>query len=482
MSDDDFDDMFGGGSGSDDNANANANANEQAEAEPQNNLEQNVSTSTSTSTFIPPEMVPNMSESELQYQQQLQMGNSNIPPLSPPENNYKDDESQSHTSKNSDDFDDMFGESSEDDEPVQIIRVHSSNIRVPRKSKQGGATATAAAARSLRNTSTSRTCTSHQASADALNDFPTNTRGESPISNSSRKRQRPPTPPYATTRIRKKKPEDYKSFTMDDFWKSLRSWDFVWELNEQMKRNPKQQQQSTNEQDSDLCTIVSSSVRVQPLPDDFDCVEQYVALWAPLQLEETKAQILSDVISSRTVSFQKLTQPIQATPRRTSDSYSEHLALDIVSRSVVAGPNDGASSQNTSNSISRKRSNAGGGGGGVEFLQNDLVLITCDSSIVEQAYKGTLRPPDTKSSYSMSSLLSMASPFVEGRLAIVGVVSARCKGLDGLVVNVSKRLWKDKSLGARDLFLLKLGTNVTGEFFIGMDVIHVALIDLKMVK
>ena len=106
--------------------------------------------------------------------------------------------------------------------------------------------------------------------------------------------------------------------------------------------------------------------------------------------------------------------------------------------------------------------------------------LETDSSIVEQAYKGTLRPPDTKSSYSMSSLLSMASPFVEGRLAIVGVVSARCKGLDGLVVNVSKRLWKDtKSLGARDLFLLKLGTNVTGEFFIEMDFIHVVLKAIK---
>ena len=471
MSDDDFDDMFGGdASGSDDGE----------QARPQKNLEQNAS----SSTLNPPETVPNTSE--LQYQHQME-GN-NAPLLSPPADNDKDD--QSHASTNSNDFDEMFGESSEDDELVQIIHVQSSNIRVPRKSKQGGTTAATAASRSFGNASISRS-TSHQASkslksADAPNNIPTNNRGESPISNSSRKRQRPPTPPCATTRIRKKKPEEYKSFTMDDFWKSLRSWDFVWEVNEQMKRNPKQQQQQSssagtnaNEQDSDLSTIVSPPVRVQPLPDDFDCVEQYVALWAPLQLEETKAQILSDVISNRTVSFQKLTQPIQATPKRTSDTYSEHLTLDIVSRSDVAGagPNDGVSSQNTSNAIARKRSNAGGGG--VEFLQNDLVLITCDSSIVEQAYKGTLRPPDTKSSYSMSSLLSMASPFVEGRLAIVGVVSARCKGLDGLVVNVKKLLWKDKSLGARDLFLLKLGTNVTGEFFIEMDFIHVVLKAIK---
>ena len=458
MSDDDFDDMFGGdASGSDDNE----------EAQPHNSLGQ----ITSSSTLIPPETVPNTSELQYQHQMEGNNNNNNNAPLpSPPAENDKDD--QSHASTNSNDFDEMFGESSEDDDPVQIIHFQSSNIRVPRKSKQGGAP-TLQASKSLK-------------SVDTPDNFLTNNRGESPISSSSRKRQRPPTPPCAITRIRKKKPEDYKSFTMDDFWKALRSWDFVWEVNEQMKRNPKQQQQQSssagtnaNEQDFDLSTIVSPPVCVQPLPDDFDCVEQYVALWAPLQLEETKAQILSDVLSNRTVSFQKLTQPIQATPKRASETYSEYLTLDIVSRSDVAGagPNDGVSSQNSSNAISRKRSNAGGG---VEFLQNDLVLITCDSSIVEQAYKGTLRPPDTKSSYSMSSLLSMASPFVEGRLAIVGVVSARCKGLDGLVVNVSKRLWKDtKSLGARDLFLLKLGTNVTGEFFIEMDFIHVVLKAIK---
>jgi hypothetical protein len=372
-----------------------------------------------------------------------------------------EEDHQSHASSLSNDYDDMFGEesssslSSDDDDTVQVIDVNSSSLRVPRKNKHH---------RSNGNmNSSSNSPPPPVTSKSRANNLNTNGKGaaqstaHSQSNAQTRKRQRPPTPPCVTTRIRKKRPEEYKSFTMDDYWRSLRSWDFVLELNAHMKRNNHKQQASLS---------LSSQASLKPLPDDFDCVEEYVALWAPLQLTETKAQILSDVISARTVSYQKLTQPILATPKRISDSYSEHLTLDLLTRSEHIGP-DGDKSEKHSN-LSRKRTNVGSGGGGgqMEFVQNDLVLITCDSSIVEQAYKGTLRPPDTKSSYSMSSLLSMASPFLEGRLAIVGVVVARCKGLDGLVVNVSKRLWKDASLGARELFLLKLGTNVTGELCI----------------
>ena len=114
-------------------------------------------------------------------------------------------------------------------------------------------------------------------------------------------------------------------------------------------------------------------------------------------------------------------------------------------------------------SASRANARRSGDSGHTEFMQNDLVLITCDSSIVEQAYKGILRPPD-KSSYSMSSLLSLNSPFVDGRLAIMGTVTQRCKSLDALVVQVSRRLWKPTSMGASDLFLLRLGSNITGEW------------------
>ena len=378
----------------------------------------------------------------------------------PPDHHSKDNISSNteilSTDDVNEDYDDMFGEESsddddnnDDDDSVQVIHVDSSSLRVPRKNKHHHSNSTAAAA----GTSRSRAISGKDAAQSTT---------------CTRKRQRSTAPPCAATRImiRKKEPNDYQSFTMDDYWRSLRSWDFVLELNAQMKRNHPKQPLASFSQNG-----------VQPLPDDFDCVQEYVALWAPLQLKETKAQILAHVISNRTVSFQNITQPMQATPKRMSDSYSEHLTLDIVSRNEnhghVTGNSSGHANTNGSGSgdsnVFRKRSNVsvgssgGGGGGQIEFMQNDLVLITCDSSIVEQAYKGTLRPPDRKSSYSMSSLLSMASPFIEGRLAIVGVVNGRCKGLDGLVVNVSKRLWKDASLGARDLCLLKLGTNVTGE-------------------
>jgi len=359
--------------------------------------------------------------------------------------NANDNDNDSNVSESSD-FDDMFGESDEEAPPIDIHRTS-----IPRKRKLG-ATGNANA----RTSSTSRSSPS------------------SSSKKTSRRKRAAPTSAAVDGGggqmvLERRRPDQYKQFDMDDFWRSLRSWDCVTELNTNMKRNShvnkgqgEQKKKHPNDSsDSEDEQQPSEKEHAQPLPDEFHCYEQYIALWAPLQMKETKAQILSDISSSnRTVSFQKLTVPIQATPQKAStDSYTECLSLQIASRTPAKAY---ASSKNANKRAAGMENSNGGGGGQNDFAQNDLVLITCDASIVEQASKGILRPPD-KSSYSISSLLSLASPFVEGRLAIVGVVAHRCKSLDGLVVQVSRRLWKPSSMGVCDLFLLRLGSNVTGE-------------------
>lgn len=347
---------------------------------------------------------------------------------------------QSVGSSSSDDYRDMFGDSSSSSDsesnknPTKVVyessSLHSpSNIRVPRKQKR------------------------------RQGDIIIPTKNLSTVDTLKRKRD--------TRMISHVNSEiiSYKSYSIEDYWRSFRSWDFVSELNQNMQRNISFNKLRQGE-DLDEEAIGSSRLKKagnsheysrrvaqspgdsdeNVVPDEFTSVEQYIALWAPLQLKETKAQVLSDVISNHNVSFQKISLPIHVKPKKTAETYSESMTLIISLRSedVISGMVRGQNNGQT-----------------LEFLQNDLVLVSCDASIAEQAYKGTLRPTESQSSYSMSTLLSMASPFASGRLAIVGVVCNRNKGVDGLEVTVKRNLWKDTSLSGRDLFLMKLGKNVT---------------------
>jgi hypothetical protein len=343
------------------------------------------------------------------------------------------------------DFDEMFGDESSEEE-VEVVSVDIHKTIIPRRKRKFGQDA-ASSQKSNRPPSKPRS----PSSATRTN-----------LSSSARIRNHP---------LVRRRPDQYKQFDMDDFWRALRSWDFATELNQSMKRGGQTKQDE--DAGDETAPISISDPNSQPLPDAFHCPEEYIARWAPLQIKETKAQILSDMSSNRTMSYQKITMPIQATPKKggRDGSYSECLELKITSRSVGhSGTGNGNGTASFSNaasssapSASRANARRSGDSGHTEFMQNDLVLITCDSSIVEQAYKGILRPPD-KSSYSMSSLLSLNSPFVDGRLAIMGTVTQRCKSLDALVVQVSRRLWKPTSMGASDLFLLRLGSNITGEW------------------
>lgn len=235
------------------------------------------------------------------------------------------------------------------------------------------------------------------------------------------------------------RPEQYPVFTVESYWSSLRRWNFLMDLNQSMSR--------TNDSSK------SHDAQEDPvIPNTFHCVEQYIATWAPLQLKETKAQIISDVCSSLSVgesSARVSCLPVTVAPSKQTavQSRSDCISIKITRRSIEKP--QPVSNQSSSAII------------GTEFAANDLVLLVCDPSLVEQALLGTLQMPVVRSSYSINSLLSLASPFVDNRLGIIGIVTTWGKVSDhGLTVSVAKQLWKNKR-GSSDLFLLGLGSNVT---------------------
>ncbi len=268
----------------------------------------------------------------------------------------------------------------------------------------------------------------------------------------------------------KMRPDQYKSYDMEDFWRSLRSWDFLADLNLSMKRIVKvtgrdlAKEMKGSNHDGKREVKSKLQPHLQPLPDKFHCCEQYIALWAPLLSRETKAQILSEISStSGSVPWSKLISPVKVTAKGKMSNAtvirSDHLILEIESRTaIIPKAPRGVAPLPVPASIGINQA---------DFSPNDLVLITCDPSVVEQASNGVLKVPDTPSSYSMTSLLSLASPFLDHRLGVVGVVEQRSRSLHtsgSLMVQVSRRLWKPSSIGvACDLFLIRLGSNVTGK-------------------
>ena len=267
------------------------------------------------------------------------------------------------------------------------------------------------------------------------------------------------------------RPDQYPSFGMDEFWRTFRAWNFIHDLNQSIKKQQQQQHQQENKEKIE-----------PPLPEDFHCHEQYVALWSPLLLREIKAQIISDVTSlkSSSVPLSKFAQSVNVTVKNSGSSrsgeenYSDFLTLNISAQAQDPAGGKGGGQR------------YGGGGGGAqgrnakmvqhhasrnEFVQNEMVLLITEPSFLDQACKGSLKVDSSaesgkKSSYCMMTLLSNASQFAKGRLGVVGIVKQRSKSLkSGLIVQISKRLLKSSAPETFGSCLLRLGHCVTGMSF-----------------
>ena len=219
----------------------------------------------------------------------------------------------------------------------------------------------------------------------------------------------------------------YSNIETDQFWRSIRSWDFLKALSDYVR------------QSEALNIEISSTASTFPsLPDTFESVEQYKALWSPLLIREAKSQTLSDISASwgngagQDIHYAYVkVEPISED--NLSFSHAECIIIKI--REISGGKS--VSRCDSPNSF---------------VVQNETFLLVKDVSMLLNAAKGKLIDGTS------SSLLDSAS-FSTLRWGFLGTAEKRNRGLDGLTLKVSRRLWV--SLGAPEMNLVRIGSFVT---------------------
>ena len=235
----------------------------------------------------------------------------------------------------------------------------------------------------------------------------------------------------------------YQQVHPDKFWAELRNWDFLSDLNQAMKSKAaaKKDQDLKKGTKRTLHENNEANTKKACLPDTFESVTQYKALWAPLLIEEAKAQIMSEVVAAQSspntswIQNAHLTKGCEvkaevSTSARTSSDYEGESSL--MEPTVIVRLKRGASI-------------------GCQIFPNDLLLFSPTSSAVELALRGIAFEAASKPS----------SSHLKGRFGFVGrALNHRSGSVDGLLVRVSQKLWTQFS-SLNQLFVIKIGSNVT---------------------
>jgi senataxin len=210
----------------------------------------------------------------------------------------------------------------------------------------------------------------------------------------------------------------------DDFWKNLRDWDLVSDLAHQ--REEQERNRGTKPEDQ-----IGSTVK-KPIPDTFISFRHYIAAWAPLCLAETRAQLLSDVLTECGQNLRR--NPlhlvdVETTWKGGKSNRGFHADLmDIDSCHVIL------------------RTNQRGTDNKFQFFAHDICCLipTQYRDIVERLLRGgQLQNKDD--SYR--------------KFGMIGHTEGQRKDLNGLVLKVSKRRWAQ--IGSPQMFLLRIGGNIT---------------------
>ncbi|KAL7548333.1 hypothetical protein ACHAWF_011620, partial [Thalassiosira exigua] len=227
----------------------------------------------------------------------------------------------------------------------------------------------------------------------------------------------------------------YQKIEPDDYWKNIREWDFLKQMNEktgdQKQRGGKggggngsevrQRKRSSSKTDDSANGGGDGVKQHSPLPDTFESYRQYCALWAPLCMEEARAQLLSGAIAE--VPYWKRKpekQPVSVRlkPLKKDVDGSSHNIGVRVDEVVTKNYKDRS------------------------FMANDIVLLMKKESYIWDASKGLLdRELDSTT------------------CGIVGHIEYSRRSLEGLIIQVSRKFWT--ALKPSELVLLKLGCNIT---------------------
>lgn len=203
----------------------------------------------------------------------------------------------------------------------------------------------------------------------------------------------------------------------EDFWKNIRDWDFVSDLASQA--NGKEE------------TALAAK---KPIPETFISFRHYISLWAPLCLAETRAQLLSEILtSSNQTGSRNLFTPVEVETTwksRSGGRKERSLHTDLIDMDAC-----------TVKLMTRERKK-----GSDQYYANDVFcLIPTDcKDTVELLLKG--KPvANTDNSFK--------------RFCLVGHTEVQRKEINGLVLKVSKRKWAQ--VGTSSMYLLRIGGNIT---------------------
>ena len=210
--------------------------------------------------------------------------------------------------------------------------------------------------------------------------------------------------------------------TPDDFWKHLRDWDFCSQYALQTRQQQQQQQAAAPDTQNDDKEITAFSKK--PLPDVFLNPRHYIAAWAPLCLAECRAQLLQEVTLT------------QNRGRRNRDAHDWVAASEEAETAghILIRPKD-------------RRA-----GSDLSFTSNDLVLLVQSTHpmLLKDIGSNRARPPHGN---------DPDDPHAYRSCALIGHSLVSRNELNGLIVKVSKRKWA--TIGQKDMFLVKIGSNVT---------------------
>jgi hypothetical protein len=235
----------------------------------------------------------------------------------------------------------------------------------------------------------------------------------------------------------------YEKVVPDDYWKNMTSWDILGELNDRMMSSTKTitttTMMTTHDKNNNGLKQQQSSTTTTtttPLPDVFESYREYCALWAPLLLEEARAQLLSEIISD--IPYWKKAK-IEKGPVRVflePNKADLNSSLDIISvrvKNVLSNSNE-----------YKERS----------FMVHDIVLLMREESFIWDAYDGKLLLPQKQQQQGKAAAVRQPT-----RFGIVGYIEYGRRSIEGLTIHVSKDLWSN--IGKSEMVLIKLGCNIT---------------------
>ncbi len=205
------------------------------------------------------------------------------------------------------------------------------------------------------------------------------------------------------------------NITPEDFWKNIREWDLVSDLANQI-----------NEKDETVLTTK------KPIPETFISFRHYISLWAPLCLAETRAQLISELLTSSSQQGSRahlfISVDVETTWKTGRRDRSLHTDLTDMDACSVK--------------LKGRERNKGSG----QFFANDVFCLI---------------PTECKDTVELllSGKLVENTDNLFKRFCLVGHTEVQRKEVDGLILKVSKRKWAQ--VGTSSMYLLRIGGNIT---------------------